>query len=262
MQLPGGLWEDGERRTDVGLRPATGELELALAACATIEDPTERVTATLDTAVASLGGSASTRDRVMDLCVDDRRWLMLQLGAAFESGTLWLADHCGECLAPFEIPIDPAAMPVKAAGEGYPFVSLTTRHGDVRLRVPTGADQHAIAPLDDDAALKALLGRCHAGALDDDPTGDFTDDEVCRASEAIETVSPQVALTLTTRCPACGHGLEVPIDPYALPMTSRDEVFDDVHAIAKGYGWSEPEILALPVSHRQEYLRRLERDRG
>ena len=73
MQLPGGVWEDSERRTEASLRTVTGEVELALAACAGIEDPVERVTATLHAALATVGGEPATRERVMALCVDDRR---------------------------------------------------------------------------------------------------------------------------------------------------------------------------------------------
>ena len=85
---------------------------------------------------------------------------------------------------------------------------------------------------------------------------------MCRISSAIEAVSPEVALTVASECPACGHALQIAIDPYSLPMTELDDVFEDVHAIAQGYGWSEPQILELPVDRRHEYLRRLERDRG
>ena len=118
MRLPGGVWEDGERRTEASLRRVTGEVELALARCAAIEDPTERVTATLHAALATVGDEPATRERVMALCVDDRRWLMLQLGGAYGAGALWLTDRCSECEGAFEIPLDPATVPVKPAGEG------------------------------------------------------------------------------------------------------------------------------------------------
>ena len=34
-------------------------------------------------------------------------------------------------------------------------------------------------------------------------------------------------------------------------------LLDEIHLIAMSYHWSETEILALPVSRRQDYLRRI-----
>jgi hypothetical protein len=43
---------------------------------------------------------------------------------------------------------------------------------------------------------------------------------------------------------------------------SASELYDEVHALAWHYHWSEAEILALPRVRRQSYMSRVDRARG
>jgi len=38
------------------------------------------------------------------------------------------------------------------------------------------------------------------------------------------------------------------------------KLVDDVHVLARLYGWSEPDVLALRSRRRDEYLARIEKD--
>lgn len=262
MQLPGGLWRDGERETRFRFREPTGNLQLRLSECALVEDRVERTTQMLVLALESLGEDAVNREQVMALCVDDRRWLMLQMAKVLGVGTVWLTSRCEACEGLFDIQLDPAAVPVKPAGRGYPFTSIRTSQGLLKLHVPTGADQHTVAELDDEEqALQALIASCCEGeGLK--PSQPLTEAELERASARLEATSPEVALGLSTSCPACGADNELPIDPYSMPTADEGTVLDEVDALARAYGWTEGEILGLPLRRRREYLRRVDRDLG
>jgi hypothetical protein len=259
MQLPGGLWEEDRCHTEASFREPTGAMQLDVARCAGIGDPTERVTAILNAAVATVGGTVSTRERLGSMCVDDRRWLMLQLAALLGPTPIWLTDSCGQCGASFDIPFEPARVPAKPAGDGYPFAVVTTKAGALRLCVPTGTDQHAVAGLPEEEALDVLIERCCAAGgsrLD----RQLSASDLRRVSAELEKVSPQVALTVSTACPACGAPSEPAIDPYGFVTVDESAILDDVHVLARGYGWSEAQILDLSASRRREYRRRLEQD--
>ena len=50
-------------------------MELAVAQAGSAAGRVEGVTGALSAALEHVGGEPATRDRVLDLCVDDRRWL-------------------------------------------------------------------------------------------------------------------------------------------------------------------------------------------
>ena len=260
MQLPGGVWEDGRRDAEATFREPTGRLQLDLARCLREADPVERISAGLVAALSSVGNQPATRGRVDALCIDDRRWLMLQLSALLGASPIWLTEHCDDCATAFDIALDPATTPVKPAGPGFPFVDVETARGPVRVRVPTGSDQQAIASLDEEQALTALVERC-CTAGGSTLTRPLSMRDLQRVNDALEEVSPQVALTVSTACPTCREPAQVAIDPSTLVQVDEGAVLEDVHVLASSYGWSEEQILGLPVNRRHEYLQRVERDR-
>jgi hypothetical protein len=133
---------------------------------------------------------------------------------------------------------------------------VETAQSRLRLRVPTGADQEAVADLPDDEAVRVLFERCLlAGAAEED-------DDFAAAEEAIEEMAPEVALAALAACPACRASNEIVIDPYLVLATQAEDLFVEVHRLASSYHWSEAEILALPRARRQLYLRLIDQARG
>jgi hypothetical protein len=248
MELPGGLWESGKRRRQVAFQRITGELELAIAEHQDEPLPA-RVTAALVAALADLGGAPPTAQRVDALCVDDRRWLMQRLADALGIGAVWLTAVCDDCGAPFDVRVNLDELPVKPASDGFPFAPVTTAAGPVRARVPTGADQAAIAGDDSDDPVAALLRCCVEGP---EPEGTDAD----RVQAAIAAVSPEVTREVQTACPACGRPAWVEVDPYVALRLDLDGLLDDVDALARSYGWTEPDVLRLPRDRRRRYLAR------
>ena len=63
---------------------------------------------------------------------------------------------------------------------------------------------------------------------------------------------------MRTQCPDCGASTTADVDVTGL-LTDRvadqaQRVFLDVADLASAYGWSEPQILALPEPRRRAYL--------
>ena len=256
MRLPGGLWEGGERVCDAAFAELTGTLELAIGASADGWSPAEATTATLAAALAHIGGEPATPDRVLDLCVDDRRWLMQQLARELGVTAAWMAPACETCGEHYDVRVELGRLMVKPAGEGFPFATVQTAAGPVRVRVPTGRDQRAVAGLAREPARAALARRCVADDADvGDPLG------VEAVERAVEAVSPEVTRAVETECPACGAHAEVPVDPYLCLHAGPDGILEDVVTLAGAFGWSEADTLALPRARRLRYLA-MARDRG
>jgi hypothetical protein len=79
-------------------------------------------------------------------------------------------------------------------------------------------------------------------------------------SAAFDAADPLGCIVMESLCPACGTLSRPPLDPLALVWHELASVAqrleDEVHVLARAYGWSEHEILALPDARRRRYVDR------
>jgi hypothetical protein len=230
-----------------------------------------RVTAALAATLEHVGGEAAVPAAVADLSVGDRQFLMGRLAVGLGLGESWLTARCGRCGERFDFSVNHSDLPVKEAGEGYPFATVETSLGLCRFRVPTGADQEILAGLDDKEAFRCLVDRCLVALPGHEENGHsnrnavraFAPGDVARIEAALEAVSPEVAVSVQAACPACSapHGIDV--DPYRVLFHQiEDGLLHEIHILASIYHWSEAEILAIPLDRRRHYLDLIDRARG
>ena len=266
MELPGGIRIDGALKRSFRFKPVTGSLEIVLceSASAAGTQPA-RITAVLSAALAELGGSAVSVSRVRNLSVGDRQFLMGQLAVHIGDQELWLTAECGNCHALFDVPLRYADLPVKPAGGEFPETTIETAHGSLRVRVPTGADQEAIATVDDETeALYILLQRLlstvePSQALD---VKRLSENDIAAIEARVETMAPEIAARLQTHCPSCKAESQLPISPYAAIQRPVGDLYTEIHRLATTYHWSESDILGLPRARRQIYLQLIDHSRG
>ena len=76
--------------------------------------------------------------------------------------------------------------------------------------------------------------------------------------EAICLRDPHGETAIALACAACGSPNDVPFDMSTFLWEALERhvsrIFADVHTLARGYGWSEDAILALPDARRRRYL--------
>ena len=267
VTLPGGLFVNGQRKCDAVLRPLDGWLEEQVSTAMVGKNnlPT-MVSDVLAVALLSIGGEVVIPEQVVSLAMADRQWLMLNLAYVLQGGGYWLKGYCNSCEHPFDLYLDPRQLPVKTAGEGFPFIELDLGEDRLRLRMPNGADQERIAGLAVDEAITLLLDACLLSVNGDlVPAGyvDAIDAEGWqKIDEALDEVSPYVGTMLATACPECRQPQQMEINPYLLDATRHEALFQEVHMLAKEYHWSEREILSLSRERRRLYLRLIERGRN
>ncbi|MCW2524300.1 MAG: hypothetical protein JWO63_2635 [Frankiales bacterium] len=123
------------------------------------------------------------------------------------------------------------------AAAAQPDVEAARRSLIASCVVQASAASGAIAPLDLPAAVLEAVG------------------------EAILAADPGAEVGVPLDCAVCAHRWTPVLDPvlffWAELHAAGTQLLDDVHQLAAGYGWSEPEVLRLSASRRRRYVDRL-----
>jgi hypothetical protein len=266
--LPRGVIE-GLRVADAEIRPLTGREEELLGAAGETDSMAATVTDLLGRCVLSLGGIPASVEAVRSLSVGDREALLLHLrratlGDRIDCVTTCPDPACGErldlTLSIESLLVEPAPDAVEWYEEALP--SGRGESPTVRFRLPTGEDQEATAALaaaDPVAAARALLARCVRPSTRRRSWAAGVPDDVADAIGArMAELDPQAEIRLRFDCAACERPVEMLFDTASFFLAelaaTSDRLYDEVHAIAWHYHWSEAEILDLPRARRRRYL--------
>jgi hypothetical protein len=172
-------------------------------------------------------------------------------------GAPWrLRAACPSCHTDCEFIADSAVL---ADGLSPPVDAAPSRiaidGSELTLRLPVLSDLAGLAAASDSAAAaRLLLARCLGMAS---PTA-FDQDALDRIEAELERCDPGAVLAFTLDCPDCGHAWQAVIDIapalWAEVQAAAERSLLEVDALAREYGWSEAEVLALPHARRAAYL--------
>ncbi len=272
VTLPGGIAHEGRWHRTARLRPLSGRNEVFVVEEGASLRPAVRTTAVLTRCLEGLGPlEPVTPESVRALTVGDREALLLHLRRLTLGDRIACVLSCPNrsCLEKMDLdlrvgdlllPPYPHAEPVHEtvlAGDG--------RRYRVRFRLPTGADQEAVAESvfrDPDAAGTLVLERCvERVAVDehDEDTVATLPRAVARALPGVMAdLDPQADILLNLACPACGASFTVPFDTadyfHRELVGERTNVYREAHLLALHYHWGEAEIMAMPRRTRRLYL--------
>lgn len=141
------------------------------------------------------------------------------------------------------------------------FQPVSTREQDataienVAVRLPTSADLlNAARARGKEEARERLLAAVTSPPLHG-AASNGSEEEIARA---IVELDPNSDVQLALCCPACAREWSAVFDIACwlvaeLRSWSR-RVLQEVHSLARAYGWSEAEILAMSATRRQSYL--------
>jgi hypothetical protein len=127
-----------------------------------------------------------------------------------------------------------------------------------RFRVPTSRDLSALlAHADAESAAVHLLERCCVGRPD--ATRPLSLHGLLEEVEAgLEALDPGADIELSLVCDSCAHAWAAPFDIAAVLWDEVEAraraLLAAVHTLARAYGWSEPDVLALSEQRRAAYL--------
>jgi hypothetical protein len=211
--------------------------------------------------LASLARNPGAAGELAALPIGARDGLLLDLRERLFGARVEAVDCCPACATTVEIAFDVAD--IRVAGSAPPLDQVLVRAGgvDIEARPPTTADLLALRTCRDvGEARQVLLHRCVVAVDGQEPAGADALQEEAQAeiARALSEADPQADIELALTCAACGHDWRTHFDIVRFLWAEIEHygtrVLRDVHLLARAYGWSERETLALSPRRRRRYL--------
>ncbi len=239
------------------MRSISGEELLGIWDRGTGSAPVHRVLDLLSAAYPERSREALAREPVG---ARDRRLLDLReslFGSAIAS--VALCPACNERLD-LNFLVDDIRLPV-ASGNDEPL-RLDAGGYQLLFRLPDSLDLASVPPDEGtDGARAHLLRRCLLAAeRDGEPAAgtDLPGPVLDLLLAGMGAADPQADLQMALACPACGHSWSAIFDIVSFLWNEIDlwarGMMREVHILARAYGWSEKEILAVSPRRRRIYL--------
>jgi hypothetical protein len=185
-----------------------------------------------------------------------RNSALLSLRARLFGAPMNLRSNCPACGAATEFSVDSEQLarecvPVAAADVVH---QLDIEGHSVRFRLPGVEDLRAVAArAAREDVTSVLFDRCAVG--ESSPLPATVLDAVCARMEELD---PGAAVHFSMTCPECHHAWQAPFDVggalWAEVRAAAERILLEIDALARAYGWTEAEILALSPMRRAAYL--------
>jgi hypothetical protein len=208
----------------------------------------------LDRALLLLAAASpeATWEELAALPIGRRDAALLDLRERLFGGQLPFYAACPACGEHLEFTGSTRALAQRPPSSDTVEVALAGR--SVTVRQPDSRDIAAVARLRGVDAERALIARC----LVDDDLEALGDDDLERIATALADADPQAHVWFDLTCPACGARWPAAFDVASLLWTEVQaqarRILVDVDTLARAYGWSEPEVLALSARRRSTYV--------
>jgi len=215
-------------------------------------------------ALVLLAGSCSkmSLDELAKLSIGQRDSLLFRLRECTFGPQVVCLATCPVCGERLELTFNIEDILVAPEVNPDEDLAVVVSGYELRFRLPNSLDLIAIVGSENtESACDLLLNRCilairHNGvqiAVDRLPT------EVVNAVvELMEQADPQADVRLNLTCSACAHRWEATFDIVQFFWSEIESwtrrILFEVHLLARAYGWSEANILAMSPKRRQLYL--------
>jgi hypothetical protein len=244
-----------------GMRPLIGHTLLELWERG-LDQPTLDRTVTL----VELGCDGLSRADIATMPIAERDLRLLALRELSYGERLSVHCACGRCGERMEFVLPAAQLRQTLEAVAAPS-DLVAEHAGfrLRLRIMDTIDLAAAAAAETvEAGMQILLRRCVQA---DDPDGRPVPVETLPAATAtaalrhLDELHRNAELLVELTCPACAEPQSVPFEIgkflWAEARHHAERLIEEVHELARAYGWSEDSILAMSQRRRHAYLARV-----
>lgn len=170
--------------------------------------------------------------------------------------------NCPHCSERLELTFNSADIQASPRNEQEEVHCLSVAEHVVRWRLPNSLDVMAVSDGQAvDETRKSLLARCVLTVQQggEERSTDQLPQEIADAVvQQMAETDPQADVQLALACPACGHTWQATFDIVSFFWSEINawayRTLREVHTLARAYGWTEGDILALSPQRRQLYL--------
>lgn len=175
----------------------------------------------------------------------DRRLLALRgrlFGSRFDA-----VAACPRCQEQLDLTFSADQLPGHPAA---PCDDIPIDGRTLSVRLPNTVDLLEAATQPPEGRVPALLERC-AGP-------DLSPQAAAAVEDRMAELDPMAQIEMQLACPACGHQWAEPFDIASYLWTELSDralrLLRETHTLARAYGWSESDILAMDPRRRRVYL--------
>ncbi|MDN0075097.1 hypothetical protein QU481_15525 [Crenobacter sp. SG2303] len=131
----------------------------------------------------------------------------------------------------------------------------------IRVRPPNSRDLAlALKQHDLESAVRCLARRC-VMSDHDQPERDLTPEEIGQMEAVLAEADSAADIVLNFSCEQCGHEWPGAFDIAGYLWQEIDahacRLLNDIHLLARAYGWTERDVLALSDERRAAYINRV-----
>lgn len=209
----------------------------------------------LDRALVALAAACpgTPYEKLADMPVGRRDGELLRFRAAVFGTELPAYVDCPACGERLEFTLDGRSLELLAPDETLPI-----EVAGFQFRLPTSRDLAAIAgDTDSERAALRLATLCWLPG-EHDPRSEWSAAFMEQLEARMAEADPQGSLELDLTCEACGHRWQVPFDIGGFLWEEIEAralcLLQDVDRLARAYGWSEHQVLALSEVRRAAYI--------
>jgi hypothetical protein len=216
--------------------------------------PSERCDALLSTQLETLPESLGAYNAAL-----------LGLRARLFGAAQPLRSRCAACGATIEFAVDCGvlARALAPASDAAQEQRLEVDGYRITFRTPCVADLRvASAGADRDEFARTLLQRCVLRCEREDGEPCDAEDTPASVADALsqrmESLEPGATVSFDLTCPECGAQWNAPMDCgdvlWSELQARAERLLLEIDALARAYGWSETQVLALSATRRAAYL--------
>lgn len=167
--------------------------------------------------------------------------------------------RCTSCGEELEVRLPVKSVRVEAPARDREWHTIDSGASAVEFRLPNSIDLAAVAPVTGNSLRRLrLLERLvrQQGKVEE-----MSEEVAEKIERRMGELDPQAEICLELRCDACGAAFEAVFDVGSFLWAELDHwarrTLRDVHLLARGYGWSEDDVLRLHPWRRQMYVEML-----
>ena len=203
-----------------------------------------------------------SRDALAALSIGARDASLLNLREGLWGPEMIAVVACSSCRETLELSLDTRELLSGHQREQTEELSASLDGYKIAFRVPTSFDVIAASRHYDPEQGRALiLDRCLLSVEKGETSvtsGDLSPEVLAAVEERMTEADPLADIQLDLTCPSCEGRWQAVFDIVSFLWTELDvwarRMLRDVHILARAYGWSEMDVLALSPTRRQFYL--------